>query len=266
MLIQTLAHGPRYLIRFDDICPTLCWDIWNEIELVLRTFDIRPMLAVVPDNQDPGLVRGPASSEFWQRVRYWQSIGWTIGLHGYQHRYVTKSQGIVGLNRYSEFADLPFEEQYQKLRAAMMIFQREQIEADIWIAPAHTFDSQTLRALQEIGLRTISDGFNLWPHTDESGMFWIPQQLGRFHSMPAGIWTVCLHLDDPLHADVQSFRNNIEKFRKYIVDVPTIQALYRDSKEAPLNLLTGKLLRWAKMLNLRRVNRRVGGVVHAPRV
>ncbi len=50
----------RYLIRFDDICPTMNWTIWEQVEQVLRTYHVQPILAVVPDNQDPRATGGTA--------------------------------------------------------------------------------------------------------------------------------------------------------------------------------------------------------------
>ena len=97
---------PQYLVRFDDICPTMNWSVWTQIEAELRQRNIKPILAVVPDNQDAKLRVDSPRSDFWDCVRGWQALGWTIGLHGYQHRYVTQQSGIVGLNARSEFAGL----------------------------------------------------------------------------------------------------------------------------------------------------------------
>src|SRR4051812_37414770 len=94
----------RYLIRFDDLCPTMNWEIWAEIETFLLRNKIRPLLAVVPDNRDAKLVAGPARPDFWSEVRKWQDWNWTIGLHGHTHQFVTDYPGIIGLHRRSEFA------------------------------------------------------------------------------------------------------------------------------------------------------------------
>jgi len=247
VLIRTIASGPRYLIRFDDICPTSQWGLWDEVESILNSYDIRPIVAVIPDNRDEALHYGPPLPNFWGRIRRWRANGWTIGQHGYQHCYVTKSQGIVGVNRYSEFAGLPFEEQYQKIKAGLDIFQRQLIDADLWIAPAHTFDWNTVQALQRLHLYTINDGMHLWPYKDKSGMFWIPQQLGDFHKVGPGVWTVCIHLDDPVHADMQLFRKKIQRFRKYIVDVPTVRRSYEHSRESYINFAIAKMMRWRKL-------------------
>lgn len=242
----------RYLLRFDDICPTTDWNLWSDMEEALIEYDVRPMLAVVPDNQDDWLVKGPADLNFWNRVRAWQARGWTIGLHGYQHRYVTESRGLVGLNRYSEFAGLPLEEQRRKLSAGLGIFRREGVRADVWIAPAHTFDLNTLRALRELGVDTISDGFERWPHLCHRGFFWVPQQLGDFRRMLSGVWTICLHLDDPAHGDVTRFRRKVEQFREWIVDLPAIQREYRGRRATTADYAFAQALKWTKQLRRNR--------------
>src|SRR5712692_12017049 len=97
----------QYLIRIDDICPTMNWAVWRAVEDVLVRYNISPLLAVVPDNQDPHLQITPARVDFWDCVRRWQALGWTIGLHGYRHSYVTRESGLLGINSFSEFAGLP---------------------------------------------------------------------------------------------------------------------------------------------------------------
>src|SRR5882724_6605764 len=85
----------KFLLRFDDICPTINWDVWQKLEDIMVEEDITPILSVIPDNQDPLLHDCEPNEHFWERVRTWQARGWTIGLHGYQHRYVNTDPGIV---------------------------------------------------------------------------------------------------------------------------------------------------------------------------
>ena len=94
-----------FLVRFDDLCPTMNWDIWERVEDILIRNSVTPILSIVPDNQDPRLDVAPTQPAFWSRVREWQGRGWTIGLHGYQHLYLSRSAGIVGTRPLSEFAE-----------------------------------------------------------------------------------------------------------------------------------------------------------------
>lgn len=225
----------QYLVRFDDICPTMNWSIWERVEDILLRAGIKPILAIVPDNQDPKLRMGEPNKEFWDRVRAWQMRGWTIGLHGYQHLHATGNGGILKLNPWSEFSGLAFEEQKWKLQQARDILDREDVHPDLWIAPAHSFDANTLRALDEIGIGHLSDGFSLYPYRDASGMMWVPQQLWHFRRMSFGIWTICLHLNSWSLADVARFDSDVQEFGVVLTDWNSVVARYRDRRRSPMD-------------------------------
>ncbi|MGH7797308.1 MAG: DUF2334 domain-containing protein [Candidatus Binatia bacterium] len=217
----------RYLIRFDDICPTMNWDIWKKIEQILIQKGIDPILAVVPDNKDKSLVFGEAPLGFWSTVRAWQARGWTIGLHGYQHLYVTDRAGLIRINNRSEFAGLQGYEQEAKLNHALALFQREEITPDVWIAPAHSFDSTTLRLLKKLNLDIVNDGFYLSPNIDSLGITHIPQQLWKFRRMPFGLWTVCYHHNSWTGSDVDRFESDIQRYKNHITSLHGVLTLYR---------------------------------------
>lgn len=186
----------RYILRFDDICPTMDWNAWDPIEKAMDDEGIRPLVAVIPDNKDPEFEVGPANPAFWDRVRAWQAKGWGVGVHGYRHERATRDGGIMAINQRSEFAGLGSGEQSEKLEKALAIFARERVTPDAWVAPWHSFDAATKAALDRKGVRVISDGFSVLPYRDDEGMLWIPNQLWRFRRMPFGLWTVCWHYRD----------------------------------------------------------------------
>jgi predicted deacetylase len=157
-------NNAHYLLRFDDICPTMNWRVWAEIESILLERELKPILAVVPDNQDPVLQVDPPVGDFWERVRAWQDRGWPIALHGFQHRYVSRNAGLVAIRKKSEFAGLPAGEQQEKLRRAVEIFGREGIMPRVWIAPGNTFDATTIALLPQFGIRIICDGYFRFPY------------------------------------------------------------------------------------------------------
>ena len=214
----------KYLLRFDDICPTMDWRIWTEIEKMLIAFRLRPMLAVVPDNRDPQLHRAPPHPDFWGEVRRWQDWGWAIGLHGYQHRYVTREPGVLGLNARSEFAGLPATAQEEKIQNALAIFARERVQPRLWIAPAHSFDQDTLTILRRHAIDVVSDGFFIFPHRDGQGTFWIPQQMWRFRRMPFGVWTICLHHNQWQAEAFKRFGQSLENFKDKMTAVNEVVA------------------------------------------
>ncbi len=227
------------------------WTVWNEVERVLTNLDVRPLLAVVPDNRDPLLDKGTANPRFWKKVREWQSAGWAIGLHGYQHRYVTKCAGLVGRNRYSEFAGLPAAEQEQKLRAGLEIFRENGVHADAWIAPGHSFDEATLDGLCRTGIPVVSDGYSLNPFVCPRGLLHVPQQVARFRPFPFGTWTVCLHVNDWSAAGIAEFRASVERYRRSMTSLAEIQARFAGRTLAAEDRLFGLSLRTARWLKTR---------------
>jgi predicted deacetylase len=218
---------PQYLIRFDDICPTMNWAVWRKVEAFLAGLAVDPILAVVPDNQDESLKVEQRNERFWDEVRGWQARGWTIGLHGYQHRYVSRNGGLMGINEASEFSGLPYGEQEAKLRMASDIFKRENVRPDLWIAPSHSFDQCTLKSLRSIGIGCLSDGFSLYPYQDSNEMLWVPQQLWHFRRLPLGVWTVCFHLNHWTDQDVTRFEADVQKFKPEITNFPSVVSRYK---------------------------------------
>lgn len=232
----------KYLLRFDDICPTMNWEVWAEVQNILLEFKIAPLLAVIPDNRDPSLVVSDYNPQFWERVREWQRLGWTIGLHGYQHTFATTNSGIIGINNYSEFSGLSEAAQESKLRRALEILAREGVNPDVWVAPAHSFDYITVKLLHTLGLRNISDGFFLSPRRDKLGMLWIPQQLWRFRRMPPGIWTVCFHINTWDGDRLSKFRAGVERFSRDITDLKSVIVAHEATKFSAVNGLVSALI------------------------
>jgi predicted deacetylase len=245
--------GARYLVRFDDVCPTMNWAAWNAIEPVLDRQGIRPLVAVVPDNRDPELMAGAADPGFWGRVRAWQAKHWAVGLHGHQHVYETRDPGLVGLNDRSEFAGLPRTTQQRKLELGLAVFAREDVRTTLWIAPGHSFDRTTLSCLAEQGIRTISDGFYLYPGRDRDGFFWIPQQLSYSRWMPFGVWTICHHVNSWTAAKIARFEQDVERQRRRIVDVDWVLQRFSGRRLKVHDRLFGAC--WSRWLLRRRSGR-----------
>lgn len=233
-----IASQAQYLLRFDDICATMKWSNWDLIEEILVDHGIKPIMAIVPDNRDSYLKVQPPNPDFWSRARRWQSGGWALGMHGFQHTYVTQDPGLYSYQKASEFAGLPFEVQCDKLRRAAAILKEEGVDSNLWIAPGHSFDRTTIAALKAVGITSISDGFSRFPYTDSDGMFWIPQQqlsenemLGPPHGHPdkpksKGVWTVCLHPNAWSIGDIVRFKSRIEKLRPLIGTVDEVYASF----------------------------------------
>ncbi len=185
----------RYMIRLDDACPTMDYARWHRLESFFDTFEVKPIVAVIPDNQDPELHCNPPDPLFWDTVRRWQKNGWTIAMHGYQHKFhhVDRTKLIFPFYDRSEFAGLSYEEQSAKIQHSWLLFKEQGVKPTVWVAPAHCFDSITLESLRDnTSIRIISDGIAYTPYLS-SGFSWIPQQLWQLKEKKHGLWTVCLH-------------------------------------------------------------------------
>ena len=106
----------KILLRFDDICPTMNWGQWERAKLLLDKADVKPLLGVIPDCHDPELMIDSPRQDFWSYVRSLQDQGYTIAMHGYQHIFQIKADGLVTKNKISEFAGLSYEEQMMKIK------------------------------------------------------------------------------------------------------------------------------------------------------
>ena len=79
------------LIRFDDIAPNMNWEMMDRCKNLLDTLDIKPVVGVIPNNKDKELLSFPKREGFWQIVKNWQSSGWSIAMHGFNHLYNTET-------------------------------------------------------------------------------------------------------------------------------------------------------------------------------
>lgn len=229
--MNKLKRGERYyLIRLDDACLTWKRSVWNMLEEVFDRFGIKPLVSVIPECKDKDLCYGMTDDGFWDRIRRYQDKGYAIALHGYQHVFHTDKAGLVPYNRRSEFAGLSFEVQKVKIRNGYAILREHGINPRCWVAPAHSFDRNTLRALkEETDIRIISDGIALFPFSG-GGFLWIPQQLWRFKEVACGIWTICLHPNNMSQSDCQRFIDDIVKFKDRITSVDEIRSSTRWAK------------------------------------
>ena len=185
----------KYIIRLDDACPTMHLANWNRLETLLDKYNICPIVAVVPNNKDKELMIDKQDDNFWHKVKSWQEKSWEIALHGYKHQYSTQAPSLVPINNYSEFSGLSLKIQKEKIRKGIEIFKEHNISTRLWVAPAHSFDENTIEALKtQSDIHIISDGIAFTPYWDYE-MYWVPQQLWRFRKMFFGTWTACFHPD-----------------------------------------------------------------------
>ena len=64
---------------------------WDRIEALLDNYGIKPMVGVIPHNEDTSLILDSEDPNFWIKVKSWEQKGWTIAMHGYNHIYSSKT-------------------------------------------------------------------------------------------------------------------------------------------------------------------------------
>jgi len=208
-----MSKKAECMIRLDDITPDMNMERFHRVKEVLDKYQICPLIGVVPQNQDETLHKAENNVEFWNLVKELQDCGWRGAQHGTYHVYETADLGLLGINPFSEFAGLPYDIQLEKLQAGKKILEDNGIATDIFMAPGHTYDNNTLKALVECGFKVVTDGLYKKPYY-EKGLLFVPCCLRGFKK-PDGIDTVCLHTNLMDEQDVEALdafcRNNRDK-------------------------------------------------------
>ena len=202
----------KYLLRLDDACDTMNIKKWSRIEEILDKYKILPLIALIPSNKDPNMIKQNRMSNFRDIVESWKNKGWEIGQHGYDHCYLNNSGGINPVNFRSEFAGVSLEGQLEKIQIGKKITLKEyNIESNIFIAPSHTFDENTIIALKKNNIFKVSDGKFLYPCKYKDIIF-IPQQFGDFRKILfPGVWTFFYHPNEMQENDFIKFEKFIQK-------------------------------------------------------
>lgn len=213
----------RIAIRMDDITPDMDWERFFQVKAILDQYQVKPLIGVVPDNYDENLIcrctgkqqeQAPNSvkpTDYWQYIRELKQQGWIIAMHGYRHIYGTKKGGLFPLNDFSELAGLPYEIQHKMLADGKRILEEKGIFTDIFMAPAHAYDQNTLKVLREIGFTGITDGFGRQPYRWK-GLTFYPISFQMSHSLKRkkGTTTLVLHAGTMNEQDRERIRGYFE--------------------------------------------------------
>lgn len=187
-----LPKPAQYLLRFDDLCPTISPRRWKRFLPLIEEFRLKPILAVIPDNRDYRLQTSRPDPGFWDTMRALEFRGAAIALHGYQHLCQSWDGSLLPLHRSSEFAGVPEPTQREWIHNGLEILRGHRLTPRLWVAPRHGFDWTTLAVLRDQGIHVLSDGFTRVP-VHRGGMIWIPQQLWSPVEKSRGLWTICIH-------------------------------------------------------------------------
>jgi predicted deacetylase len=213
----------KIVFRMDDICPQMDHPKFERMRKIFDQYDVKPIIGVVPDCKDPVLSKSEENPHFWEMVRQLQESGWTIAMHGCYHQYVTKKCGLLSGGFRSEFAGLSYEEQYQKLQYGRDKLREHGIETDVFMAPSHSFDKNTVRALKDLGFRCITDGLTARPYT-YMGMLFVPCIDSKIIAARR-FSTVCYHTNTSAEARFQETEKILSQHREQVITFDQARAM-----------------------------------------
>lgn len=209
--------GAKYVFRLDDIAENMNWNNYFLLKEIFVKHSIKPIVGVIPNNEDEELLSLPKCPfDFWEEIRNLQNDGWSIALHGFNHKYITSNSGIFGINKSSEFAGVPYDMQNEKIQKGKLIFEQHGLRIDAFMAPAHSLDRTTLKVLKNNNICTITDGFCLYPYYYKEILF-VPQLLSTPRKMPFGIYTWCLHPNNMNEGGIRDIDNFIKDNKDDII-------------------------------------------------
>ncbi len=229
-----------FLVRLDDACPQMDKLKWQRIENILDKYDIKPLVGVIPNNEDPQTCIDDADDSFTDKAKRWQEKGWLIALHGYNHICGSADAGINPLWNRSEFAGLSLEEQKEKIREGYKVLKAWGLTPTYFFAPSHTYDENTLQAIEEeTPIRLLSDTIALRPYKQDAFNI-VPCQMGKFRNIPIpGYWTFCFHPNIMDKGAFAEFENFIKENRNHFISFDDI-----DLRKIGYKSVMDKFLSW----------------------
>jgi predicted deacetylase len=210
------------LIRIDDVAENMNWSLMNKCEILFDQYNIKPLLGVIPANEDSELFAYEKNNDFWNKVRSWQKKGWEISMHGFSHVYdqETNKKDYFNYGGRSEFYGHDYLTQFSRIKKGLEKFEDRQIKIRSFFAPNHTYDENTFAALKKSGIKYVIDGYGLIPYT-KYGLSFIPQLFYKEILLPFGIQSTQIHLNYWDDKNYSHFENFIIKNINKIINFET---------------------------------------------
>ena len=207
----------KILVRFDDICPTMNFRQFERAMEIMDKYGIKPLIGVIPNSKDPDLEIEPSHDEFWTFVKSLEMKGYSIAMHGVDHVFDNHCRGNVVSRFDSEFAGHSLEKQIEKISRGKKILEMHDIHTDVFFAPGHSYDDNTLKSLSSCGFRFMSDGKSRKPYM-KYGIKCLPCRSGGIPAMKFGsLHTAVLHAHEWENGGYDDFVKLIETHRNSIV-------------------------------------------------
>ncbi len=212
----------RISIRMDDITPDMDWTKFLRFKELCDLYQVKPLIGVVPDNQDENLHINSSKiippETFWNYIKGLENEGWCIAQHGTTHIYTTKKMGCFPLNRLSEFAGIGYENQLAALKRGRDILLSNGICTRMFMAPAHSFDNNTIKALRKLGFDKMTDGFGQSPYLWRGMTFYpISYQQSSCLKKNSGYTTFVVHSNTMNENDFEHYEKLFDKYKDRLI-------------------------------------------------
>ena len=245
-----ISKNTGMLIRMDDIAENMNWKLMDRCEILFKKYNIKPLLGVIPSNQDKELFNYEKNENFWNRIRDWQNEGWEISMHGFSHVYDknTNRDDYFKYGGKSEFCGHNLETQKTRIKNGIKKFNEEKIKIRSFFAPNHTYDINTFKALKEFGVNNIIDGYGLIPYTEKELNF-IPQLFYKEIMLPFGIQTTQIHLNYWKDKDFNKFEGFINKHHNKIISFENaLERINNGFFSNSINFFVKNLLKFLRLI------------------
>lgn len=215
----------KYIIfRLDDICPDMNYDKFERIKKLFIKYNIKPLIGIIPSNEDLILKNYRTMGKYIEDAKIWNELlklhknqKWDIALHGYNHCCELSKKGLFYRSNKSEFVGLTLDAQLEKINKGKSILSSYGFNVKCFMAPSHSFDDNTLLALNQSGIKNITDGYGVFPYKMKHEIIAFPVPTAGFKNLPTGLYSVCLHTNTMTERDYQKIEVFIKKHLNYCI-------------------------------------------------
>ena len=227
----------KIIIRLDDACPYMNKEKWERVEKILDKYNVKPIVGIIPQCEDEEFKKNPFIDDFWDNYALkWQEKKWIIAQHGFNHNLSAEVR--------TEFEYVSYEKQFKNLEKGYKILNKYGIKPICFFAPNHTFDNNTIKALNRFeSIKFISDGYSIYPYKYKNMLFF-PSVFDTPHKiLPFGIWTFVYHPNNMLEFDFNYLEEFLKKNKsKFDIDLDNLIEKYKNRKRNFFDFILEKMI------------------------
>ena len=167
----------QYLLRFDDLCPTVCDERWQRFESLIEEFQPAAHSRRRSRQPRPRARRlRHRTAGFWERMRSSRSGGSDDRPARLPPSLRSRGRSLLGLLARRSLQACQPRRNASGSATGLHILRGHGLNPSIFVAPRHGFDETHARRSSRRGNHLLSDGFARVPFL-RGGLTWIPQQL-----------------------------------------------------------------------------------------